>query len=120
MKVTSFLFIAAAVLLGCREKPLKSRTVEAFLSIQPGMPMKELTNRVGVPDRPAGSGVFRWEYDLADGSKVMVYPSKDVPRGGQYNPYYLEEFSSAVAWIRQVRGTNVLWERIDEKYYQPK
>jgi len=94
--------------------------VDAFLSLQPGMSMQELTNRVGIPDRHAGSGVFRWEYDLGDGSKIMVFPATGEPGRGPYNPYQLQEFSSPVARIKQVRGTNVLWDKMDEKYYQPK
>jgi hypothetical protein len=120
MNVRPLVLITSAVLLGCRAEPRKSRTVDAFLSFQPGMPMQELTNRVGAPDRHAGSGVFRWEYDLADGSKVMVYPATGLPRGGLYNPYELQEFSSPLARIRQVRGTNVLWDKMDEKYYLPR
>ena|SRR5450759_2854942 len=115
MKLYSLILVAVSVLLGCHSGPRSSRTVEAFRALQPGMTMQEVTNRVGVPDRHAGSGVFRWEYDLADGSTIMVFPG----RGDPMNPYQLQDFhSSKVARIVQRRGTNVFWDKMDESQYE--
>jgi len=86
--------------------------MEAFHALHPGMTMQEVTNRVGAPDRHGGSGVFHWDYDLADGTTVMVFPG----RGDPLNPYQLQDFSSSkVARIVQSRGTNWLWDRPEDK-----
>jgi hypothetical protein len=69
--------------------------------------MQQVTNRVGAPDRHAGSGVFRWEYDLGDGTTILIFPG----RGDPMNPYQIQDFSSSkVARIVQRRGTNVFWD----------
>jgi hypothetical protein len=99
--------MALVVLLGCSSRPGRLRAAEPFLWLQPGMTMQEVTNKVGAPDRHAGSGVFRWEYDLADGSTIMVFPGPGDPQ----NPYQFQDFtSSKVARIVQRRGTNWLWD----------
>jgi hypothetical protein len=106
MKFHLLMIVALMVLAGCRSGARSSRTAEPFLSLQLGMTMQEVTNRVGAPDRHAGSGVFRWEYDLADGSTVMVYPARETP---------IQDFSaSKVARIVQRHGTNWLWDTLDE------
>ena len=51
------------------------RTAEQFLFLQGGMAMTAVTNGVGLPDRELGSGQLRWEYDLADGSEMVIVPS---------------------------------------------
>ena len=111
MKFNLLIIVALMVLVGCRSGQRSSRTVEPFLSLQPGMTMLEVTKRVGAPDRHAGSGVFRWEYDLADGSTIMVFPG----RGDPLAPFELQDFtSSKVARIVQRHGTNWLWDTLNE------
>lgn len=103
--------VALVVLLGCSVSPRNSRTTEPFLTLRAGMTMQEVTNRVGAPDRHAGSGVFRWEYDLADGSTVMIFPTRGDPQA----PFEIQDFtSSKVARIVQRRGTNWVWDTLDE------
>lgn len=103
--------MAPMVLVGCHSGPQNARTAGAFLSLRPGMTMQEVTNRVGAPDRHAGSGVFRWEYDLSDGSTIMVFPGRGDPQG----PFEFQDFtSSEVARIVQRRGTNWIWDTLDD------
>jgi hypothetical protein len=97
--------MAPMVLVGCHSGTQNARTAGPFLSLRPGMTMQEVTNRVGASDRHAGSGVFRWEYDLSDGSTVMVYPARETP---------IQDFSvSRVARVVQRQGTNWLWDTLD-------
>lgn len=104
------MILALMVLVGCRSGSRSSRTLEPFLSLQTGMTLQEVTNRVGAPDCHAGSGVFRWEYDLADGSTVMVYPARETP---------IRDFSvSKVARIVQRHGTNWISDTLDESRKQ--
>lgn len=114
MKLSAWVIIASAALLGCHKESRNSRTVEAFLLLEPGMTMVQVTNQVGAPDRHAGSGVPRWEYDIGDGSKIVVIPAATDP----YDPYQLQTFSGVLGRIKQVRGTNVLWDKKDENHYR--
>lgn len=66
--------------------------------------MSEVTNRLGVPTRWAGSGVLRFEYELVDRSIVRIFPDKEhaaVPTGDWYG-------SSTVMGVEHVRGTETL------------
>jgi hypothetical protein len=71
MKLYAFLLVAA-VLVGCRTRDV--RTAAQFDFLRAGLPMTTVTNRAGSPDRELGSGQLRWEYDLADGSQLVVFP----------------------------------------------
>ena len=51
------------------------RTAEQFAFLKEGLPISVVTLRVGLPDRELGSGQLRWEYDLADGSVVVIIPN---------------------------------------------
>jgi hypothetical protein len=99
MKPITLLF-ATAVLVGCRTQHTRSTTQFDFL--QGGMAMTVVTNRVGLPDRELGSGQLRWEYDLADGSQLVI-----LPQIGDYQDLATWQ----VAWFGQRRGTNWLWTK---------
>ena len=63
------LFVAAALLVGCRTH--SKRTVDQFAFLEVGMPLNVVTNRVGMPDR-GYRGQIRLRYDLADGSEMVI------------------------------------------------
>src|SRR5712675_2147903 len=99
MKWLAFLFVAA-VLVGCRTR--SARTAAQFEFLQGGLAMTVVTNQVGLPDRELGSGQLSWEYDLADGSQLIIVPNvRDYPNLATWQ----------VAWFGQRRGTNWLWTK---------
>jgi len=81
--------VAAVLLAGCGNRHKTARTADDFRFVEVGMTMREITNRVGVPDTHAGSGVFRWEYYLADGSRLLI-----CPKGLQNS-----DFGDLGAWV---------------------
>jgi hypothetical protein len=80
------------------------RTVEDFAFLQVGTSMHEVTNRVGVPDRMGGRGAMRWEYDLHDGSQMLLFPH-GFQRDG------IEALGAFVCGIAQVKKGKWLWEK---------
>jgi hypothetical protein len=100
---TFLLLFTAAVLLGCQTQ--HSRTAKQFEFLQGGMQMTAVTNRVGLPDRELGSGQLRWEYDLSDGSQLII-----LPQIGDYENLATWQ----VAWFGQRRGTNWLWTKPED------
>ena len=81
---------------------LFARNAEQFQFIRGGMPMTAVIHRVGWPDRELGSGQLRWEYDLVDGSELVILP---VVRD------YTNLATWQVAWFGQRRGTNWVWTK---------
>jgi len=101
--------LMAAVLVGCgtRESssgagPDAGRSADHFQFLQSGMAMGIVTNRVGQPDRQLGSGQVRWEYDLADGSQRVIFPTSSA---------FGDVSTWQVAWFGQQRGTDWLWTK---------
>ena len=63
----------AFCLLSCRSQNGQRRlTLSDFDFLEAGMSLKEITDRVGEPDRDVGSGIFLIQYDLADGRTVQL------------------------------------------------
>ena len=94
------LFVAAALLAGCRTHG--KRTVDQFAFLEVGMPMTVVSNRLGLWDR-GYRGQIRWRYDLADGSEMVI-----VSDGG-------ETFEAwRVTWFGQSRGGKWLWAKPPE------
>lgn len=56
------------------DPPTKSeRTLKHFMVIRTEkLSASQILERFGTPDRDVGSGIFIFEYDLADGSKVRI------------------------------------------------
>jgi hypothetical protein len=104
--VSRYLVVAVvAVLVGCQQQHA-GRSVRQFEFLQPGMAITDVTNRVGSPDRESGSGQVRWEYDLADGSQMVITP--------EFTDY--KSLSTwRVAYFGQYRGTNWLWSKPGER-----
>ena len=96
---SSFLILAGVVLFGWLPQP---RTAAQFDFLQGGTAITTVTERVGRPDRELGSGQLRWEYDLADGTQLVI-----VPRIGHYE----DQTTWQVAWWGQRRGTSYLWTK---------
>ena len=51
------------------------RSTNTFEFLESGMPMSVVESRIGKPDRKIGSGQLSWEYDLYDGSEMIICPS---------------------------------------------
>jgi len=85
MQIISFIFVVATSLLfaGCskREQAI-SVTVSwptndlpaQFMFITPNTTLQQVIDRVGKYDRVRGSGISFYEYDLSDGSAVLIRP----------------------------------------------
>ena len=83
-----FIFSLVALTgLGCCH-PRSSRTMGDFAFIQASLSTQVLTNRLGPPDRLSGREVVFMEYDLSDGSKMVVLPSHPTEVGDYYGPIY--------------------------------
>jgi len=64
-----------AVLIGCsNQQAPRSRTVHDFAFITSSTTLGDVTRRMGTYDRVSGSGIQMFEYDLADGSKIVLWP----------------------------------------------
>jgi len=72
-------FLALLVGFGCQHSRT-NRTEEQFHFIQPSLSIQTVTNRLGPPDRLTGRGVIFMEYDLADGSHMMILPCTQPQR----------------------------------------
>jgi hypothetical protein len=116
---STLLLLTAAVVVGCRvgdtpraleadAEPVAGtrssagrvpswRTASMFEFLQVGLPSSVMTNAIGIgtPDRQLGSGQLRWEYDLWDGSDMVIFLNWDTNR--------------SVAYWGERRGTNWLW-----------
>jgi hypothetical protein len=108
MNMHRVFLLMALVLVGCGDRHASTRTVDDFRFLKFGMTMREVTNRIGVPDRHAGSGVLRWEYDLADGSRFVIFP--ELPRWTNA----IDFGTWPVTYFGQRKGTNWLWERSEK------
>src|SRR5664279_3755317 len=115
----------AAILAGC-QRPA-GRSVKEFQFLQPGMSITEVTNRAGLPDRISGSGPESWEYNLSDGSRMIIAVELAPDYMGQLSlherlrnhlspaakrytePNNMPDFR--VAYFSQCRGTNRLWTK---------
>lgn len=95
---------AAMTLAGCAAQQASMRTAEDFAFLQAGTSMHEVTNRVGVPDRLGGRGVQRWEYDLWDGSQILIFPDGSRGEG-------IAQEGAVVCGIAQVNKGKWLWEK---------
>jgi hypothetical protein len=102
----------AAALVGCgtrqtsvpssdSQSALAKRVVKDFQFLRFSMSWCEITNQVGAPDRIVGSGQQRWEYDLADGTQLVIMPTQDPT-------------NMVVYWYGQCRGDQWLWTRSRE------
>lgn len=59
-------------------------TLSDFGFLEIGMSLKEITERVGKPDRDVGSGIFLIQYDLADGRTLqLIFVDPDKLLGAQ-------------------------------------
>jgi hypothetical protein len=69
------LFLLSTFASGCspRQSP-PQRTATDFRLITTNMTLQQVTDRFGMYDRVRGSGTSYYEYDLADGSAVLVSP----------------------------------------------
>ncbi len=68
-----------------------------FEFLQSGLAASVITNKVGAPDRQLGSGQLRMEYDLWNGSDMVICVDWDT--------------NHSVAWWGERRGTNWLWTK---------
>lgn len=48
------------------------RTLDDFSFLKPEMSYEDIVAQVGKPDRDVGSGVYLFQYDLIDGTHVML------------------------------------------------
>jgi hypothetical protein len=78
------------------------RTAQAFEFLRAGMAMSAVTNVAGVPDRQLGSGQLRWEYDLTDGSQMVILPV--VGEWDDLSTWH-------VAWWGQRRFGTFMWSK---------
>jgi hypothetical protein len=139
------LALAAGVLVGCDSKsattkpntafeqspttqPVQAlRTTEQFQFLQSGMATSVITNQVGPPDRQLGSGQMSWEYDLSDGSRIVIVLELVPVYFGQLSllqrirsplsplvedPNDYPDFR--VGYFSQYRGTNRLWTKPED------
>jgi hypothetical protein len=96
-----WLILTALLLVGCSTRPAATgRTAEQFQFLHAGMSLTDVATGAGKPDRELGYGQIRWEYDLADGSEIVIFPSVHD---------YSDWSACHVAWFGQRRGTNWLW-----------
>ena len=51
---------------------LSARTVDSFRFIGPATRVRDVTAKLGSPDRDVGSGIFIYTYRLTDGSEVVI------------------------------------------------
>jgi hypothetical protein len=54
------------------EFPATARSIQQFRKITPQMTMKDVIKLCGLPDIDTGSGLYVFEYKLADGSAVFI------------------------------------------------
>ena len=91
------LFIVGVAMVGCKQH--SKRTVDQFKFLELWMPVNDVTNRLGQPDR-GYRGQYRLRYDLADGTEMVI------------TGHYVEEYApntERVYWFGQRRGTDWLW-----------
>jgi hypothetical protein len=75
MKISITLFLLGALAVGCGSRQGSSpRTAADFHLITTNMTLQQVTDRFGMYDRVRGSGISYYEYDLSDGSAVLVSP----------------------------------------------
>ena len=60
-------------LTACRQPDIRGRKVSQFSFITTNTTLQDVVNRVGKYDRISGSGIQMFEYDLDDGSKIVLY-----------------------------------------------
>jgi hypothetical protein len=101
--------VMAVLLIGCGNRHKSTLRAVDFQFVEVGMTMREITNRVGVPDRYAGTGVFRWEYCLADGSRILILPKE------RQNSDFGDLGAWVVTGIGQHDGTNWLWTKSENE-----
>ncbi|MCC6547946.1 hypothetical protein IT570_12340 [Candidatus Sumerlaeota bacterium] len=82
------------------------RTAGHFKFLRPGMSLNQVLLQGGKPDREYNGGQFYWEYDLGDGSEVVI--AAKMLRYGDWS-------TNTVAWYGQRRGTNWLWTKPDDE-----
>jgi accessory colonization factor AcfC len=98
MRVALLIRVACLILLvgasGCAQRGSGSRTVQDFAFITSDTTLEAVIKRMGAYDRISGSGIQMFEYDLADDSKIVLWP--DWPF----------EATNRIHRVAQVRGTN--------------
>ena len=76
------------------ETPSDELTRSDFDFLEAGMSYDEIVAQVGAPDRDVGSGVYVYEYDLADGSQIGIsfITLEHLSSAYLYNPDGTREF----------------------------
>jgi hypothetical protein len=64
--------------LGCNH-PSKPANIAQFAFITTNTTLQDVIDRLGKYDRVRGSGILWYEYDLPDGSAVLITPSLRGP-----------------------------------------
>ena len=89
-----FMVCGLLALTACRQPDVRGGEVGQFSFITTNTTLQEVVDRVGKYDRISGSGIQMFEYDLGDGSKVVLWPD------WRFTP------TNLIHRVAQVRGTN--------------
>jgi hypothetical protein len=87
--------LTIADLTGCAKHSVaRARSARDFGFISTNTTLNQVIQKLGPCDRVSGSGIQMFEYDLADDSKIVLWP--DWPFSG----------TNLIHRVAQVRGTN--------------